>query len=166
MATCSRCGRTMSIWQRDLTSGLCPRCRRMPPDIMLDPAQRAIATFQKTRQRKNVCVALWFLAALVGLLVDFAVGNFAGDKPMPIIAAVVFLVGLFALAFWGLTNWRCPACERWLGKTHPKFCPFCGVRLRESEETTQGSPHGTGDVAGTQAEPRAAADGGRDPGSV
>jgi hypothetical protein len=37
---------------------------------------------------------------------------------------------IFALIF-SLKNWRCPACNKYLGKNYnPKFCPSCGAELR------------------------------------
>jgi hypothetical protein len=42
------------------------------------------------------------------------------------VAAAVF-IGTFAFAF---QNWRCPACNKYLGKDWgPRFCPKCGVAL-------------------------------------
>jgi rubrerythrin len=44
----------------------------------------------------------------------------------PVIVALV--VG--ALVF-SLKNWRCPACDKYLGKgISPSFCPKCGVALQ------------------------------------
>ena len=41
---------------------------------------------------------------------------------------LTFVVG--ALAF-SLRNWRCPACNKYLGKgIGPRFCPKCGVALQ------------------------------------
>jgi predicted RNA-binding Zn-ribbon protein involved in translation (DUF1610 family) len=32
---------------------------------------------------------------------------------------------------FSLRNWRCPACNKYLGKgTLPHYCPNCGVELR------------------------------------
>lgn len=42
-------------------------------------------------------------------------------------AAVVLILG--GLGF-SLYNWRCPACNKYLGKAmSPKFCAKCGVEL-------------------------------------
>lgn len=40
---------------------------------------------------------------------------------------VVFVVGALVFSF---KNWRCPACNGYLGKTvSPRFCQKCGVEL-------------------------------------
>jgi Na+/citrate or Na+/malate symporter len=52
----------------------------------------------------------------LGLPTDMLVGFF------------IFLV-IGALAF-SFKNWRCPACDRYLGRDiSPRFCPKCGIGL-------------------------------------
>jgi protein-S-isoprenylcysteine O-methyltransferase Ste14 len=56
-------------------------------------------------------------ATVFGLPADVLVG-----------AAVVVVLGFVAFTLW---NWRCPACNRYLGKgISPSFCPKCGVALQ------------------------------------
>lgn len=44
--------------------------------------------------------------------------------------APVFLVALAAVTIFTFRNWRCPACNGYLGKAiSPKFCPKCGAQL-------------------------------------
>ncbi|HEV8577857.1 MAG TPA: hypothetical protein VGX68_02145 [Thermoanaerobaculia bacterium] len=43
-------------------------------------------------------------------------------------AAIAVILGFVAFTLW---NWRCPACNRYLGKgISPSFCPKCGVPLQ------------------------------------
>ena len=50
--------------------------------------------------------------------------------PASVILGVVFALILGSVAF-SLWNWRCPACNRYLGKgISPSFCSKCGVPLR------------------------------------
>ena len=42
----------------------------------------------------------------------------------PIGACIVAAIGLFS---WKI--WRCPACEKYLGKGMKSYCPHCGVQL-------------------------------------
>ncbi len=45
---------------------------------------------------------------------------------MPVILFVVIGVLVFSLI-----NWRCPACNSYLGRSmNPRYCPRCGIGLR------------------------------------
>lgn len=42
----------------------------------------------------------------------------------------VVLAGVGAALVFSFRNWRCPACDRYLGRgINPRFCPRCGVQL-------------------------------------
>jgi hypothetical protein len=42
----------------------------------------------------------------------------------------VALVCILGFTVFTLKNWRCPACDRYLGKgIFPRFCAKCGVQL-------------------------------------
>lgn len=44
---------------------------------------------------------------------------------------VAFMVLVAGALMFSLRNWRCPACDRYLGRQrNPKFCPKCGVALQ------------------------------------
>jgi hypothetical protein len=46
------------------------------------------------------------------------------------VAPVLIVLVVGALVF-SLKNWRCPACDKYLGKgMSPSFCPKCGVALQ------------------------------------
>ena len=43
----------------------------------------------------------------------------------------VFLVLVLGAILFSFRNWRCPACDRYLGRSiGPSFCPKCGVALQ------------------------------------
>lgn len=43
-------------------------------------------------------------------------------------AFVVLVISALAFSLW---NWRCPACNRYLGKgARPRFCAKCGAPLQ------------------------------------
>jgi hypothetical protein len=73
---------------------------------------------------------------LVVLFVGFAVlnderngGNLLGMPVAVIVPGFLVLVG--GAVVFSLKNWRCPACNRYLGKgISPRFCPKCGVALQ------------------------------------
>lgn len=49
-------------------------------------------------------------------------------------SAVLVVVGAVVLAFFGfsIANWRCPACDSYLGqRLNPRECPACGQMLRD-----------------------------------
>ncbi|MEO8277471.1 MAG: hypothetical protein ABI639_14755 [Thermoanaerobaculia bacterium] len=56
-------------------------------------------------------------------------GLVAGMPPaMPGIFVFAVVIGALVFSF---RNWRCPACDRYLGKgSAPRFCPKCGVELQ------------------------------------
>lgn len=41
-----------------------------------------------------------------------------------------FLPLLIPLLLANYAVWRCPACDRFLGRGDPQFCPHCGVQLQ------------------------------------
>jgi hypothetical protein len=44
----------------------------------------------------------------------------------------VFMAIVLGVVIFSLTNWRCPECNRYLGKTfNPSFCAGCGTQLRD-----------------------------------
>lgn len=44
--------------------------------------------------------------------------------------AIVFLIALVAAMVFTFKNWRCPACDGYLGRAmNPKYCVKCGAKL-------------------------------------
>jgi hypothetical protein len=146
MATCVRCGCTVSIWHKDITSGLCPQCRMKLGEKPLVPAQ-FIDSFTLKRKRRKFALTVYIGLLILALVVDFFLGNWTSEKPKPVISGLVFFAGILALVAWDQANWTCPACDRWLPrKLDPEFCPYCGARLQQTEETTEGRPDMAGDT--------------------
>ena len=44
MATCSKCGQPVSVWQRDLFSGTCPKCQAVSTRPAAQPASLGCGT--------------------------------------------------------------------------------------------------------------------------
>lgn len=94
-------------------------------------AQRIVAEFRKRRNRQ--------LAVSIPFLVIFVSSLWLRDHPdrLPVEFSgttflVIFLGAIGAILAFSLANWRCPACNRYLGKGFsPRFCPKCGARLQE-----------------------------------
>lgn len=83
-----------------------------------------------TRRKRQLLATIPILAVfVVALFMDEGQGTVLG-MPVTIVAGAVFVLVLGAIAF-SLWNWRCPACNRYLGKgISPSFCSKCGVPLR------------------------------------
>ena len=83
------------------------------------------------RRNRQVMLAVP-LVALV--LVITLAGGRRGSGDILGIDRQTFGIGFFALVggalLFSLRNWRCPACDKYLGKGSPHFCPRCGVELR------------------------------------
>jgi hypothetical protein len=92
--------------------------------------QKTLFKTQFSARRRNQIVLAIPLIAVVLLLV-FSEGKEAVlGIPLTIAgpAAIVLILG--GLAF-SLYNWRCPACNKYLGKAiSAKFCSKCGVELK------------------------------------
>jgi hypothetical protein len=99
---------------------------------MNDPIneKKTIEDFKKRRTRQ-IMVAIPMVIGMISLFVisenrDF---SFAGISSLHISIGIVVL--FVAAAVFSFKNWRCPACNKYLGKgISPKFCPKCGVKLQ------------------------------------
>ena len=82
-----------------------------------------------TRRRNQIVLAVPLIAVILLLALSEEKESILG-VPFSIVgpAAIVLIIG--AVVF-SLYNWRCPACNRYLGRTiSPRFCAKCGVELR------------------------------------
>jgi len=83
------------------------------------------------RRKRQITLAVPLIGAIiaVALLGDSDQQEFLG-LPSAAWGAGFFLLVAGALIF-SFRNWRCPACDRYLGKQmSPKFCSKCGVVLQ------------------------------------
>ena len=79
------------------------------------------AILRDVRRRRNRQMLVSLPAAAVALFFIVVRQNPAG------------LVAVVPVVLFALWNWRCPACNTYLGKpTWPSFCHNCGVPLKES----------------------------------
>lgn len=85
------------------------------------------------RRRRQILLAVPVVLAMVGMM---SASGRPGETVLglPAQVAAVGFVSLVGLALvLSFTNWRCPACNRYLGKTiSPRFCAKCGVSLGET----------------------------------
>jgi hypothetical protein len=84
------------------------------------------------RRKRQIILAVPLVAIVIGVAVlgDERNGGAVLGMPAAVVApAFLVLVG-GAIAF-SFRNWRCPACDKYLGKgISPRFCPNCGVALQ------------------------------------
>lgn len=88
------------------------------------------AEFAKRRQRQRlVMIPILVLFVLIIALQDQPdVSLFGLSAQSLMVAAFVVIFGVAGFNSW---NWRCPACNRHLGRgTNLAFCPKCGAPLR------------------------------------
>lgn len=83
------------------------------------------------RKRLQLMVSLPFVVVLAGLFILGDQGS-SGALGVPIeLLGGVLAVLLVGVLIFSLKNWRCPACNAYLGKgMGHSFCPKCGVALR------------------------------------
>ena len=72
----------------------------------------------------------WILALAVGILLAAATIVSEEGKEIPFGLALAGVAGVLGYALYMLLGWRCPGCNRHLGRSiHPESCPGCGVRF-------------------------------------
>ena len=88
------------------------------------------STFAARRRRQLIAVVPVLLAAVTIGAADEATGTTIGGLPLSY-ALPVAIVAILGLLLFSFTNWRCPACNAYLGKAiSPAFCSHCGTPLR------------------------------------
>ncbi len=84
------------------------------------------------RRRRQLILAVPLVAVAIGLamLGDERNGRAVLGMPAAVVAPAFLLLVGGAIVF-SFLNWRCPACDKYLGKgISPRFCPKCGVALQ------------------------------------
>lgn len=92
--------------------------------------QSVFEKFRIKRQRQ-ITVAIIILPLVAGLVyLDWA----KSDQVLGIPAdsySIMALIGVFAALAYSIYNWRCPSCNKYMGRNiNPKSCPRCGVDLQ------------------------------------
>ena len=100
--------------------------------MQIDPiqTQQNIEEFKKRRNRQ-LMVSVPFVLLL---LASFWLGENRGTAPLgvsPDMFAAIFVASVIGILIFSFRNWRCPACNGYLGKgISPRFCPKCGAQLQ------------------------------------
>jgi len=97
--------------------------------------QQQLETFKAdfaARRRRQLLATAPAVAGVVALAV---LGEGAGTALLglpPAIWQPLGAVAILGVVGFSLRNWRCPACNRYLGRSfNPRFCIKCGVALRD-----------------------------------
>jgi hypothetical protein len=83
------------------------------------------------RRRRQLIVTIPFII----LIILFATlnentGLVLGSIPISVFVPI-FIVAVIGVVIFSVKNWRCPGCDKYLGKAfNPSFCSKCGVALR------------------------------------
>ncbi len=84
----------------------------------------------RAKKRRQIAI-LWFGLPFIGVIVWF---NQFPQQLNNAVAGTFAIVAISYVAFaviFSLLNWRCPCCNKWLGKELSPFsCRNCGVGLR------------------------------------
>jgi hypothetical protein len=93
-----------------------------------DQAQKVQQEFARRRKRQLIATVPTVILILPMLLARDSNKDFLG---IPMEACLVGgLLAIGAALIFAFKNWRCPSCDKYLGKgISPKFCGGCGVKL-------------------------------------
>ena len=92
-----------------------------------------IEEFAKIKRRQVFATVLFvpFMLAFVAFAgtADPKTGVAFGISPFVIMPVLV--LAFISIVAFSLKNWRCPACNKYLGKGfNPSYCPKCGAQLQ------------------------------------
>lgn len=94
--------------------------------------ERQVREFQRQfaeRRTRQWLATLPVIAATILIIVSDRLNKSVLGIPPVVVTIVAFGVILGFIVFT-LVNWRCPACNSYLGKRiNPRFCSSCGVAL-------------------------------------
>ena len=100
----------------------------------MDYTQEQLASFKAEFARKRkaqFAIAIPFVAAMLGLILfEEQLNEVIATYPAWVPGAV-FAVAAVAIGGFSWRNWRCPACDKYLGRSASMVhCPNCGVALK------------------------------------
>ncbi len=97
--------------------------------VQSQPDPGLAVEFQK-RKMRQIVAAVPAVLVIILLVVTGETGSVAGIPGF--ILAPVGIAILLAVTGFSLFNWRCPSCNKYLGKKiNPHFCARCGVQLQD-----------------------------------
>ena len=83
------------------------------------------------RRKRQLAVSLPMIAVVFAVVMTEDRGSDAILGLPANLVGPIFLGLVLAVLVFSFRNWRCPACEKYLGRTfNPKHCQHCGIQLR------------------------------------
>ena len=101
---------------------------------MMQYTSEQVSEFKRSfsrRRKRQLLLAVPLFAAVIAVAVqrDSASPEILGISPS--IYGPAFLCLVVAALIFSFLNWRCPACNGYLGRTiSPRFCAKCGAVLQ------------------------------------
>ena len=82
------------------------------------------------RRKRQIAIAGVFIAMILVFYAMKWAGIEFGDGASAA-TMVIFLTLIVGAVIFSFSNWRCPGCNAYLGRSlGHRFCPSCGVQLR------------------------------------
>ena len=102
--------------------------RVMAQEPLRDP--KVTQEFERRRSTQLMATPFLILAIVVLVWAREHPLSRLGGIPASTVSGIAFAVVMAGVLF-SFRNWRCPACNRYLGKAwNPNYCARCGVQLR------------------------------------
>jgi membrane protein YdbS with pleckstrin-like domain len=93
--------------------------------------QRIKQEFKRRRTRQLIVIFPVIISLIVICYLRYFMKNRSEYSVVELLAIVIAGVILAVIGVFSLFNWRCPSCNRYLGRSiNPRFCPRCGISLR------------------------------------
>jgi hypothetical protein len=86
--------------------------------------------FATRRRRQLIATVPFIILIILFATINESTGLALGVIPISIFYSI-FFIAIIGLLIFSFKNWRCPACNKYLGKAfNPSFCSKCGVGLK------------------------------------
>jgi hypothetical protein len=94
-----------------------------------DQQRAAFKDAYARRLRKQLVVLVLLFAAMTALAFTEDDATFLGLSGA-VFGPISFVAIVVGWVIFESRNWRCPACDKYLGRGFPRRCRSCGVELR------------------------------------
>ena len=87
--------------------------------------------FARRRKRQRIAAAI-AVVAIFGAFFGAELTNDPDERPYQTPLGIAGIAVVVAVILFSFRNWRCPRCNRYLGKRmSTRFCASCGAQLTE-----------------------------------
>ena len=93
------------------------------------------SSFARKKKTRVTLMAIFIILTVFLAFPAILVGIFMDNQPLLLGLGLVYLVSNAALGIQFLVAWRCPACNKQLGRDiNILFCQYCGQKLVNDSE--------------------------------